>query len=45
MYLHEFLKVEERLRHRQLITAARRGQERFKLGPSRQLQYYLVDFS
>ena len=45
MNLHEFLQVEERLRHRQLVTAARWGQERFKFGPGRQLQYYLVDFS
>jgi hypothetical protein len=45
MYLLELLKVEEGLRHRELVAASRRGQEALELRSVRQLQDQLVDLS
>ena len=45
MNLHELLEVEERLRNRELVSTACRGEEAFKLGSVRQLQDNLVHFS
>ena len=45
MDLHKLLKVEESFRDRELVSAASRGEEAFKLGPIWQLQNDLVYFS